>query len=701
MPHTIVAEELRLLAWVAAALARLPAPENASEDALVAELRRLTGVLVAGEDGKDAAALRDQWHRTSSVLRQLRDGRPDAVVEAGSPYFAHLRLCENGDERDLCIGRATCIDGGLRIVDWRDAPISKIFYGYRQGDEYEEKIAGRLREGHVVARRLVSIRDGGLERVQAPEGDFVVDPASEEGWRALERERSRLAGGEGSATRARVPESSPGSGRFRAGLDPRAESERGDKHLREITGLIDPEQFDLISRPRAGFLVIRGTAGSGKTTVALHRVAYLAYDDPDIDSNRSLVVVFSPALRNYVSHVLPGLGLNHVRISTFQDWAASERRRHFPAFPHHSRDDTPAVVQRLKLHPALGVALERQVERVSGQRSREQAIDDWSSVLTQAEWLEDVLGAEAPGIFSAAAIEEFTSWNRRLLEDLNGFLAREPESRAALDPEDDALLLRAWQLRVGTLRGGRGRPLRFRHIAVDEVQDFSPIEVRVLLDCLQRDASITLAGDTQQHVFEGTGFTSWSEFLDRLGVPGTAVDTLRISYRSSQEIVDFAGEVLGDLREDEPAVAIKHGPPVELFRFSERGACVAFLAEALQELVRVEPTASVAILTPSRAASEEYFRALLRSEVPGIRCVRNQDFSFASGIEVSEIEQAKGLEFDYVILVDVNAANYADTPMDRRRLHVGATRAVHQLWMTTLGTPSPLIPRRGDDASTA
>ena len=56
---------------------------------------------------------------------------------------------------------------------------------------------------------------------------------------------------------------------------------RADKRLPEITGLIDPEQFDLITRPSEGFLVIRGTAGSGKTTVALHRIAYLAYDDPE------------------------------------------------------------------------------------------------------------------------------------------------------------------------------------------------------------------------------------------------------------------------------------------------------------------------------------------------------------------------------------------------------------------------------------
>ena len=60
-------------------------------------------------------------------------------------------------------------------------------------------------------------------------------------------------------------------------------------------------------------------------------------------------------------------------------------------------------------------------------------------------------------------------------------------------------------------------------------------------------------------------------------------------------------------------------------------------------------------------------------------------------MEITEIEQAKGLEFDYVVLVDVSADHYADAPEARRRLHVGATRAVHQLWLTSVGTPSTLL----------
>ncbi len=118
---------------------------------------------------------------------------------------------------------------------------------------------------------------------------------------------------------------------------------------------------------------------------------------------------------------------------------------------------------------------------------------------------------------------------------------------------------------------------------------------------------------------------------------------------------------------------------------------MAFLVDSLRDLSQKEPTASVAILTPTQEASALYYEGLTRSELPQVRQVMNQDFTFSRGIEVTEIEQVKGLEFDYVILVEVSDENYSNAPSDRRRLHVGATRAIHQLWLTSVGTPSSLV----------
>ena len=80
------------------------------------------------------------------------------------------------------------------------------------------------------------------------------------------------------------------------------------------------------------------------------------------------------------------------------------------------------------------------------------------------------------------------------------------------------------------------------------------------------------------------------------------------------------------------------------------------------------------------------------AEVPNLRRIRSYDFAFRAGVEVTEIRQVKGLEYDYVVLADVNESSFPDDDEARHLLHIGATRAAHQLWVVTTGKPSPLVP---------
>ena len=99
------------------------------------------------------------------------------------------------------------------------------------------------------------------------------------------------------------------------------------------------------------------------------------------------------------------------------------------------------------------------------------------------------------------------------------------------------------------------------------------------------------------------------------------------------------------------------------------------------------------MLTPTRQLSELYAQGLERGGVPRVHLVTQQNFTFAPGVEVAEVSEVKGLEFDYVVLVEVSTTHYPATDAARRVLHVGATRAIHQLWLTTVDPTSPLLPQ--------
>jgi DNA helicase-2/ATP-dependent DNA helicase PcrA len=274
------------------------------------------------------------------------------------------------------------------------------------------------------------------------------------------------------------------------------------------------------------------------------------------------------------------------------------------------------------------------------------------------------------------------------------------EEAAAIDVEDDTLLLALWQrLRGPLLAPGTREPLVYEHVLVDEAQDLSPVELSIVLGCTSSAQSITLAGDVAQRLHMDNGFRGWDAAMSELGLSHVQIEPLRLSYRSTTEIVEFSRSVLGHLADDNAPEAVRAGAPVELFRFAESGEAVAFLADALRELMANEPRASVAVVARHPEQADVYYHGLHRAETTRLRRIAHQDFPFRPGIDVTDIRQVKGLEFDYVVLVDVSEATYALDDEARHLLHIGATRAAHQLWIMTSGKPSPLLPQELRDRS--
>lgn len=666
-----ITEEERLLETVRANLARLEAKEARPDyERTLVELR---DSLEGEKLDEDIASVMEAMQRTAALLAQQAQSE-EGQVNIEDPYFGHLVVNDEMGRRSVLLGRETFLSDRVRIVDWRNAPISRIFYQFAEGDEYDVPIAGRIVSGEVEVRRTLAIADGRLRRVATDDHIWVRD--ADDSWIDWREKEARLAGGAGSALRA----SSLGTG---------ASGARRDRHLPEIASLLDPEQFSLITRPESGVVVIQGSAGSGKTTVGLHRIAYLHYQAPGrFRANQILVMVYSKALSAYIEQVLPALGVEGVQVAQYDRWASTLRRRHCPSLPDVYADNTPGIVTRFK----TSTAMLRLVDAYGKQTRTRNVVVAFEELLTDRPTILEAAAKWAPNEFSEGQLEKVIRWCLDQHHLRSDGLGMSGEERPVIDREDDTIILRLHQLLRGPIGFNRNQPLSYAHIMVDEAQDMSPLELAVLFGTTNRDSSVTLAGDVAQSVAKHRNMTRWVDVLDALSLEHVEVSPLQVSYRSTQSIMRCANDILGDLAPDVAPETTRDGAPVGHLSFTSMGQAVAWLAGALGDLVRREPSAYIALLTLDQEDAISWYQALERAEVPNIDLVADQDFSFSPGVEVTDIRSSKGLEFDYVILLGVNADRFGTDSSSRTLLHVGATRAAHQLWLVSTATPSPLIP---------
>jgi DNA helicase-2/ATP-dependent DNA helicase PcrA len=127
--YPVVAEEEALLERNLEALQQLPPEARLDSDAIVAEMNRLRDEIPTAQTD-ERPGLMDQYERLGNLLLQQGASLSGEGVDPSSPYFAHMRLRQDGREREVFLGKATRLDNGLRIVDWRHAPISALFYRY-------------------------------------------------------------------------------------------------------------------------------------------------------------------------------------------------------------------------------------------------------------------------------------------------------------------------------------------------------------------------------------------------------------------------------------------------------------------------------------------------------------------------------------------------------------------------------------------
>ncbi|AZS16953.1 HelD family protein [Paenibacillus lutimineralis] len=654
---------------------------------------------------------------TEQALEASREGQRQKLIQsAQEPYFGRLDFEESGREfMPLYIGKAGVSDTVGKqpmVIDWR-APVASLFYSFTGGDSASYEAPEGLIEGKVSLKRNIVIRQRKLER--------VVDTFNEN---------------------ADTPGVSDEFLVYRLG-------ENKDNRLRDIVSTIQAEQDQIIRALKNTALIIQGVAGSGKTTVALHRLAYLLYQYKEqIRAER--MVIFAPNLMfiDYISEVLPELGVGDIQQCTFTDWAAKViGLMTVPAdgsaglmrwFDDHARKQEIRTEQiypgRYKGSMEFKNLLDDYLLRIEAECVPQVDFEPWDgNRLSRAEILEWFEGEykyypvarrkerllarihrwvemELKKSPSAAALKER---KKKAQQREKAYAKKWPEldsfqlyrnlfqmkKNADFAVEDLQARIPAavWKETKDSLKNGTVQEddlaallylfagvneldstLTFDHIVIDEAQDFSPFQVAVL-DRFVKGHSFTILGDLSQGIHYYKGIDDWQEMQGLFAQEETAYFALTRSYRSTMEIIEYANEILKrGVGTDLLAVPVfRSGDPVRLEHAQSGESKLKLIKQALTKVLNGEYR-TTAILTRTLDEAKQMYESLTAEGLIA-NLIDGDKTQYAGGISVLPVYLSKGLEFDAVIVTDVDAQHYG--PQDAKLLYVGCTRALHELWL--------------------
>ncbi|MEJ7657606.1 MAG: 3'-5' exonuclease [Thermoleophilaceae bacterium] len=467
---------------------------------------------------------------------------------------------------------------------------------------------------------------------------------------------------------------------------------RGHEHAGILTPVPLPQpqgqQREVVVFPPRGHLVVLGTAGSGKTTMAVHRAVYLGDERMD-HGGRTLLVTFNRALLAYINEMRPR-ELRNVEVVNYHafargylnsqglmgwNWVVEEARR-----------------EQLVTRALENVRIRRVGESVL-QRPPEFFVAELRylaqhGLVTRAAYLAaDRVGrgrALDRATVRPIVFEVFDQY--RTLRDAEGF---------RYDWDDLAVGVRQAFERDGGAR-------MYRHVVVDEGQDFSPEMLRSLAVAVPSGGSLSFFGDVAQQIY-GRGL-SWRS----AGLNVRATKQFTRNYRNSPQIAEL-GLAIADMpyfagQPDmvRPTGFAAAGPPPTLVRLADMATETSFVVEQAREAAR---SGSVAVLTRRQADETRFLNRFLESQ----RLHRElATWDPNPGISVGTVHSAKGFEFDTVIVVGLSADRWPEpmavtadgeaeaAAIDGRLLYVAVTRARQNLIMTTTGPLTTLMPARSD-----
>ena len=532
------------------------------------------------------------------------DGFKEQIQE---PYFARIELLEetpNGEEKlvEYKLGKRANPD--CRIIDWRKAPIAKLYYEYSEGEIFYEEIQERERTGEIKLKNSYEIKNGIISSLNCRYGQFHKDT---NGWEKRTDETNN----------ARQDYSS----------------------LPDILSLITAEQFQSITQTSA--VLIQGVAGSGKTAVAIHRALWLLHEDNSDFQERELCFVLkSPLLKKYVQNSLKEYP--NIPVFTYEEYI-KKTGFSFEVFP----EKPPMAINRF-----LGSAvLANNINNIP--------FNEETFPLDLASWLEhnyqelvDTL-IDKELILNSARRIRYT-WGKKQL-DLS-------------------------TISLFALRAEIANPQKLnRHLIIDEVQDFSAVELGLILQRNKDPLEATLAGDINQQIDFNIAFPGWSYLQAKIGLSPESLVKLTVSHRSTLEIMKVADAIIG--REDSGG---RSGKKPVWFNCNNEEKAVALCIQWLKLAQEKFPAKITAVICKDQKAAKMLY-SYLEPEFASALKLGDSSYSFDEGILVTDLSKVKGLEFYNVLIWDLSAKTYPDNELSRHQLYVACTRAEQNLALVSTG----------------
>nr|WP_242704023.1 UvrD-helicase domain-containing protein [Enterococcus sp. 669A] len=466
--------------------------------------------------------------------------------------------------------------------------------------------------------------------------------------------------------------------------------------MKTIIQTIQKEQNEVIRDNKTKNLIIQGVAGSGKTSIALHRMAYQLYQRRESLSAENILIISPNRLfSSYISTVLPELGENELQqrdITTIgrsfieETLAVADRQEELTEILENPQSDKS---QRYlyKRSPEFLKKLETYVEKMRQQLFAEDLNISKKIVLPKAKLAECFSDAQVPLFqlitrMSSELAAELKLPHKKIIADklkvgigakdslaaYLAFLKTLPEiyrgaSQRNFLENSDLFPYVYFKLKIEGIKPNRN----IQHLVIDEMQDYSLLHFYILQQLFPSEK--TICGDVHQAIIAGQ-----DNFLDQLQriLPKNRLVKFNQSYRSSCEIVEFAKQ----FSQNQTLTAVKrHGEPVTVHLVKNELDQITQLTKQL-EAFQAGPHKTCGIICQNLQEVERLKAAL---QVPVFIIGKNTE-QIQQDIVLTTIQYAKGLEFDTVILPDI-----ASDQLQKKsnRLYTSCTRALHQLILLT------------------